>query len=174
MKRFLIIVTILGMTAVAAQAQTKGKTAQPPKETTAAQSPCGQSGAMANKASPEQVQKFLDATVQLRQDLFGKNAEYQALLRQANPDPKQAGDIAREIFDLRGKIAAEAVKQGFGPMPMMGMTGMTGMMGMGESGMGGCGGGGAGMMGGSGMMGGAGMKGGMDMMGGSGMGATAK
>jgi zinc resistance-associated protein len=160
MKRFLIIVTILGMTAVAAQAQTKGKTAQ---TANSALPPCCQTGGESSKVTSEQIQKFLDATVQLRQDLFGKNAEYQALLKATNPDPKQAGEIAREIFDLRTKIAAEAAKQGF---PQMGM------MGMGESGMGGCG-----MMSGSGMgggmMGGKGMSG-SGMTGGTGMGAAAK
>jgi hypothetical protein len=145
MKRFLIIVTILGMTAVAAQAQTKAKTA--PAANTALP-PCCQAGGQSDKATGEQVQKFLDATVQLRQDLFGKNAEYQALMRQGSPDPKAAGALARDIFDLRTKIAAEATKQGLGPMPMMGMPGM---MGMGESGMGGCGMMGGGMTGATGM-----------------------
>jgi len=160
MKRFLIIATILGMTAVAAQAQTKGKTAQTPNNSLP---PCCQTGGEASKVTSEQIQKFLDATVQQRQDLFGKNAEYQALLRQASPDPKAAGALAREIFDLRTKIAAEATKQGLGTMPMMGM------MGMGESGMGGCSMMSGGGMGG-GMMGGKGMGG----SGGPGMGAPAK
>ncbi|MBF0480765.1 MAG: hypothetical protein HQK81_06685 [Desulfovibrionaceae bacterium] len=148
MKRLLIIVTILSLTAIVAQAQTKPKAAQP------ANSPM-QTGSEAGKMNSEQIQKFMDATVQLRQDLFGKNAEYQALMRQPSPDPKAAGALARDIFDLRTKIAAEAAKQGLPPMRMMhmGMMGM-GMMGMDEPGMGGCG-----------MMGG-GMMGGMDKMGG--------
>ncbi|MBF0482381.1 MAG: hypothetical protein HQK81_01880 [Desulfovibrionaceae bacterium] len=144
MKRFLIIATILGMTAIAAQAQTKAKT---PPAANNALPPCCQTGGEAAKMSSEQIQKFMDATVQLRQDLFGKNAEYQALMRQPSPDPKAAGALAREIFDLHAKIAAEAAKQGLPPMHM-------GMMGMGGCGMMG-GGMGGGMMGG--MMGGKGM-----------------
>jgi hypothetical protein len=119
MKRVLIVLSILAVTAVAAQAQTKGKAAQNPN---ASLPPCCQTdGAAApGKVTNEQVQKFLDSTAALRQDLAGKNAEYQALLAQANPDPKQAGEVAKQIFELRGKIAAEAAKQGLNQYAMMG------------------------------------------------------
>lgn len=74
-------------------------------------------GTQAANVTPEAYQKFIDDTAQLRLDLAAKNGEYDAVLAQANPDPKQAGQIAREMAEIQAKIQAKAKENG---LPAMG------------------------------------------------------
>ena len=60
-------------------------------------------------------QKFLSDTATTRQELAGKRAEYQALMRAQNPDPAAAATLSKEIFTLQEKLRAQAPAQGFGP-----------------------------------------------------------
>jgi hypothetical protein len=60
-------------------------------------------------------QKFLSDTAATRQELVGKRAEYQALMRGQNPDPAAAAKLSKEIFALQEKMRAQAPTQGFGP-----------------------------------------------------------
>ena len=58
-------------------------------------------------------QSFLQDTAKLRKDLAGKEAEYDALMAQPNPDPKQAGKLAQEIFEIRHQLREKAQSYGF-------------------------------------------------------------
>jgi uncharacterized protein involved in exopolysaccharide biosynthesis len=55
----------------------------------------------------------MDETAKLRSDMAAKQGEYEALMRQANPDPKQAGQLSREISDIQGQIDAKAKSFGY-------------------------------------------------------------
>jgi len=59
-------------------------------------------------------EKFLSDTAATRQELAGKRAEYQALMRGQNPDPAAAAKLSKEIFTLQEKMRAQA-PQGYGP-----------------------------------------------------------
>jgi len=66
--------------------------------------------------APEQRQrlqelrrKFLDETAQLRNQLWSKTAELNALLRQANPDQERLKALQGEINDLRAKLSEKAL-----------------------------------------------------------------
>ena len=48
----------------------------------------------------EARQRFLDDTVELRRSLVVKQAEFNALKAKKNTDPKIAGKLAKEIFDM--------------------------------------------------------------------------
>ena len=56
---------------------------------------------------------FLNDTAKLRKDLAGKEAEYDALLGQPNPDPKRANQLSQEIFEIRSQLRAKAQSYGF-------------------------------------------------------------
>jgi zinc resistance-associated protein len=58
-------------------------------------------------------QSFLKDTAKLRKDLAGKEAEYDALMAQPNPDPKEAGKLSQEIFEIRNQLRAKAESYGF-------------------------------------------------------------
>ncbi|MDM8537010.1 hypothetical protein QUF70_09675 [Desulfobacterales bacterium HSG17] len=99
--------------------------------------PMAGSGAKAANVSPEAYQKFIDDTATLRLDLAAKNGEYDAVLAQADPDPNQAGQIAREMAEIRAKIQAKAKENGLPAMGCAkgfgkGMMGCKGKMGMGK------------------------------------------
>ena len=51
---------------------------------------------------------YLDATVQIRSDLGAKQAEYNALMTQKNPDPKRAAKLSREISAIREQLRAQS------------------------------------------------------------------
>lgn len=51
---------------------------------------------------------FMDSTVQLRSDLAAKQAEYNALMTQKNPDPKRAAQLSREISTLNEQMRVKA------------------------------------------------------------------
>ncbi|MBW2030003.1 MAG: periplasmic heavy metal sensor [Deltaproteobacteria bacterium] len=65
--------------------------------------------------APEQQQrlldlqrKFFDETTELRNQLWSKSAELNALLRQTNPDQERAKALQGEINDLRAKLSEKA------------------------------------------------------------------
>jgi len=58
-------------------------------------------------------QSFLNDTAKLRKDLAGKEAEYDAMMAQPNPDPKQASKLSQEIFEIRNQLRAKAQSYGF-------------------------------------------------------------
>jgi len=100
---------------------------------------CTMTGGTAQAAdvNPEAYQKFIDDTATLRLDLAAKNGEYEAVLAQTNPDPKQAGQIAREMAEIQAKIQAKAKENGLPAMGCgrgsgQGMMGCQGKMGMGK------------------------------------------
>ena len=58
-------------------------------------------------------QSFLNDTAKLRKDLAGKEAEYDALMAQPNPDPRKANQLSQEIFEIRSQLRAKAQSYGF-------------------------------------------------------------
>ncbi|MFP3869587.1 MAG: hypothetical protein ACLFVT_01730 [Syntrophobacteria bacterium] len=75
-------------------------------------------GYSANAAPDPAYQQFLDETAGLRTDLAGKQAEYGPLMTRANPDPKTAATLAREIQELRNQLRVKAQASGLtGPGP---------------------------------------------------------
>jgi hypothetical protein len=68
---------------------------------------------------------FMDDTVQLRSDLAAKQAEYNALMVQKNPDPKRAAQLSREVSSLNEQIRTKAREfanngSSYNNMPMRG------------------------------------------------------
>lgn len=57
-------------------------------------------------------QNFLKDTAQLRQELAAKQGEYNALMAQANPDPKQTAQVSQEIARLQEQIQTRAQSSG--------------------------------------------------------------
>ncbi len=60
----------------------------------------------------EARQKFLDDTIDLRRSLVVKQAEFNALKTQTNIDPKLAGKLAKEIFDIQEQLRKTAKAYG--------------------------------------------------------------
>jgi zinc resistance-associated protein len=54
-------------------------------------------------------QKFYDATAPLKDQIWGKSAELNALLASPNPDAEKAKALQKEISDLRAKLAQERI-----------------------------------------------------------------
>ncbi len=54
-------------------------------------------------------------TASLREELAAKRAEYNALMARDNPDPEQAGQLQKEITELRNKIRSKAQAYNMGP-----------------------------------------------------------
>ena len=74
---------------------------------------------------------FYEKTASLRQDLAGKQGEYNALLANPNPDPKRAAELNREIVILHDQLSAKARSLNL-PVPNMGHhAGMSGCAGCG-------------------------------------------
>ena len=65
-------------------------------------------GFYGNTVAGGAYQGFLDNTSQLRQDLATKQAEYNALMTQSNPDPKRASDLNRQITALHDQLSTQA------------------------------------------------------------------
>lgn len=53
-------------------------------------------------------QEFFDNTAPLRQDLAGKQAEYNVLMAKSNPDPKRAAELSKQITSLHDQLRAKA------------------------------------------------------------------
>jgi len=68
----------------------------------------GYSGAYTGGA----YQSFLNDTAQLRQELAAKQGEYNALMAQPNPDPKQTAQVSQEIARLQEQIQTKAQSSG--------------------------------------------------------------
>ena len=58
-------------------------------------------------------QSFLRDTAKLRKDLAGKEAEYDGLMAQPNPDSKRATELSQEMFEIRNQLRAKAQSYGF-------------------------------------------------------------
>ncbi|MCJ7604234.1 MAG: periplasmic heavy metal sensor, partial [Desulfobulbaceae bacterium] len=56
---------------------------------------------------------FMDATVDLRRDLFSKREQMRALTFAANPDVAKIDALAKEMFDLRTQIQGKADELGW-------------------------------------------------------------
>jgi len=76
-------------------------------------------------------QDFYEKTASLRQDLAGKQGEYNALMATSTPDPNRAAELNREITTLHDQLSAKARSFKL-PVPNMGHH-------AGMSGYGGCG-----------------------------------
>lgn len=53
-------------------------------------------------------QQFYNETASLREELAAKRGEYNALIAQDNPDPKQAAQLQKEIARLQNQIQSNA------------------------------------------------------------------
>lgn len=69
-------------------------------------------GQFQNDASQKDIDAFLQATIDSRKDFAMKQAEYQAAMNSANPDPARAAAITGEIFQLRDRIQIKAKESG--------------------------------------------------------------
>lgn len=76
-------------------------------------------GPMAGVQGNGNYQEFYEKTASLRQDLAGKQGEYNALLATPNPDPKRAAELNREIVILHDQLSAKARSLNL-PAPNMG------------------------------------------------------
>ena len=54
-------------------------------------------------------QQFVDDTAKMREEIWNKSAELDKLLDSANPDPKTAKALQREISDLKAKMSEKRV-----------------------------------------------------------------
>ena len=77
---------------------------------------CGRDGRGYDNLTEEQrsqldtlQQKFYDATAQLKDQIWSKSAELNALLSTPNPDPEKAKALQKEISELRAKLAQEGI-----------------------------------------------------------------
>ncbi len=55
---------------------------------------------------------FFAATSELRKEMAAKRAAKMAVMRSTNPDPEQAAQLARELFDLRSQMRIKAQEAG--------------------------------------------------------------
>jgi len=67
--------------------------------------------------APEQVQKlrelekkYYDGTVQLRNKLWEKSSELNAILAQSNPDLEKAKTLQKEIDEIRSKLSQKGLE----------------------------------------------------------------
>jgi zinc resistance-associated protein len=88
-------------------------------------------GPMAEVQGNGKYQDFYEKTASLRQDLAGKQGEYNALMATSTPDPKRAAELSRELTVLHDQLSAKARSSNL-PGPNMGHH-------AGMSGNGGCG-----------------------------------
>jgi len=65
--------------------------------------------------------KLINETTEIRKQLTIKQSELRALMRSDNPDSKEAGRIAGEVFDLKEQLRAKAEKSDIGGIGPMGM-----------------------------------------------------
>jgi hypothetical protein len=98
MKRMLITLTwfvLLGFAVSTSMAQEYGRYNNP-------------SGGFYSTRESEARQRFLDDTVELRRSLVVKQAKFNALKAKTNPDPKLAGTLAKEIFEIQELLRKKA------------------------------------------------------------------
>ena len=94
-------------------------------------------GPMAGVQSNGNYQDFYEKTASLRQDLAGKQGEYNALMATPNPDPKRAAELNREITVIHDQLSAKARSFNL-PGPNMRHYARMDGHGMGGHGMAGC------------------------------------
>ncbi|MEJ2589179.1 MAG: hypothetical protein P8165_16710 [Deltaproteobacteria bacterium] len=71
-----------------------------------------------DNARKAEYDKYVAETAGIRQKLAAKQAEYNALMANDNPDPKRAGELAGEIAGLREQLRSKAptyAGPGYGP-----------------------------------------------------------
>lgn len=76
-------------------------------------------GVQSNKHTGGNYQAFYEKTATLRQDLAGKQGEYNALLATPNPDPTRAAELNQEITTLHDQLSTQARSFNL-PVPSMG------------------------------------------------------
>ena len=99
------------------------------------QPPCKMMGQQPDKAMMEAKDKFLTETTELRKTMAEKQASMRALMKNTNPDPQKAAQLAGEIFDLREQLRTKARAAGLPAHMMMGKMGNNQMMGGNHHGM---------------------------------------
>jgi zinc resistance-associated protein len=115
MKKIVVLIAaVLALNVFAGQALARGGDGTGPRG--------GGCPAYASNDSPE-MQKFLDATQELRKSLVADQAELNAVMAAQNPDSKKARELAVKIADTRSSIQAKARElkvsgagRGYGPM----------------------------------------------------------
>lgn len=138
-KIVVLVVALVGLTLFAGQAMARGGDGTGPRG----------AGCPAYGADSPEMQKFLDATQELRKSLVADQAELNAVMAGQNPDPKKARELAVKIADSRTSIQAKARELkvsgpgggcGYGPMGAgCGGGGCGAGQGKGGRGMGPCG-----------------------------------
>jgi hypothetical protein len=61
-------------------------------------------GMMMNQMSPEQQQKFMDQTTDLRKQMMEKRFAYMEAMRNSDTTPQDLAEIEKEMLDLRSKM----------------------------------------------------------------------
>lgn len=64
-------------------------------------------GMMMNRMSPEQQQKFMDQTTDLRKQMMEKRFAYMEAMRNSDTTPQDLAKIEKEMLDLRSKMMDE-------------------------------------------------------------------
>ncbi len=58
----------------------------------------------------DSYQNFINDSASIREELAARHGEYNALMAQQNPDPKQAGQVQADIAKLNNQIQQKARK----------------------------------------------------------------
>jgi len=93
------------------------------------QQPCNMQAKQLDPATQEARDTFLNETTALRKKMAEKTAAMRALMKNTNPDPEKAAQLAGEIFDLREQLRTKAKAAGLPAHMMMGKMGDGPMMG---------------------------------------------
>lgn len=100
----------------------------------------GQNAQVMDEETRKTYTAFMDATIDLRREMFSKNEQMRALTFAATPDEAKIDALAKEMFDLRTQIQEKADEVGWqgGLGPGCGGPGRGMGMGMGRGGNGPC------------------------------------
>ena len=74
----------------------------------------GYGGQAPDEATLKAQEKFFKETTELRKQMTAKQAEMQAVMSTANPDPEKAAKLSEELFALREQMQAKATQSGVG------------------------------------------------------------
>jgi len=77
----------------------------------------------------EKQTKFNNETAELRKKMFSNRAEMKAIMSSANPDSKEAGRLAGELFDIKEQLRQKAKELGLDSYGFGHMGSGGGMMG---------------------------------------------
>ena len=93
-----------------------------------------------DQATQDKIKQFFKDTLPLHKEMAMKQAEKQALMRSATPDPQAVAKVTGELFDLRTTMQQKAELAGVSQYVGPGHRGQMGRMGrMGRMSCGGCG-----------------------------------